>query len=70
MGREVFFGIRVRFDAFLSAVVAVVLLTAVGCSSVSVCLEQEKGCPQARTPGAIRGAGRIRRRLGETTDRQ
>jgi len=29
--------------AFLCAVVAVVLLTAVGCSSVSVCLEQEKG---------------------------
>jgi len=29
--------------AFLSTVVAVVLLTAVGCSSVSVCLEQEKG---------------------------
>jgi len=29
--------------AFLGAVVAVVLLTAMGCSSVSICLEQEKG---------------------------
>jgi len=28
---------------FLCAVVAVVLLTAAGCSSVSICLEQEKG---------------------------
>ncbi len=36
---------RGNLMAFLSAVVAVVLLllTAVGCSSVSVCLEQEKG---------------------------
>jgi hypothetical protein len=40
--------------AFLCAVVAVVLLTAVGCSSVSVCLEQEKGVSaseDARSPG-------------------
>jgi hypothetical protein len=28
--------------AFISAVVALVLLTAVGCSSVSICPEQEK----------------------------
>jgi hypothetical protein len=28
---------------FLCAVVAVVLLTAAGCASISICLEQEKG---------------------------
>jgi hypothetical protein len=41
---------------------ASVLLIAAGCSSVSICLEQEKGVsPPARTPGA-KGARRLDRR--------
>jgi hypothetical protein len=57
MGREVFFGIRVRFVAFLSAVVAVVLLTAVGRSSVSVCLEQGKGVSASEDARSYQGCG-------------
>jgi len=54
----------------LSLVVALVLLTAAACSSVSLCLESEKGVwpasgsPRARTPAA-KGARRIDRR-GDT----
>jgi len=40
---------------FLSAVVALVLLTAVGCSSVSICIEQQKGTSASEDARSYQG---------------